>query len=165
MTDKPTRQLSRRDALKLLGAAAGASVLANLPSKWSTPALTAGVLPAHAQTSGCTDSALVFQVIASEGTLEHEYSPNPDSDSGGPLTEGYQATWACGDRCVAVAVGAGPGESGTLRFTVMNGVPFDVPLPAVSIYWIYLNAGTGVYNTGTTLPVTVAGCPTLGAPT
>jgi hypothetical protein len=46
-----TSKLSRRDALKLLGAAAGASVLANLPSEWSTPQLTAGVLPAHAQTS------------------------------------------------------------------------------------------------------------------
>ena len=51
MTDKPSKQLSRRDALKLLGAAAGASVLANLPSKWSTPRSVAGVLPAHAQTS------------------------------------------------------------------------------------------------------------------
>jgi hypothetical protein len=50
--DKPTKQMSRRDAMKLLGAAAGATVLANLPTKWNTPELTAGVLPAHAQTSG-----------------------------------------------------------------------------------------------------------------
>jgi len=48
MTEK---KLSRRDAIKLIGAAAGASVLANLPSKWSKPELTGGVLPAHAQTS------------------------------------------------------------------------------------------------------------------
>lgn len=46
------KTLSRRDAIKLLGAAAGATLLANLPSKWSTPELTSGVLPAHAQTSG-----------------------------------------------------------------------------------------------------------------
>lgn len=46
-----TKKLSRRDAIKLLGAAAGATVLANLPSKWKTPELTSGVLPAHAQTS------------------------------------------------------------------------------------------------------------------
>ena len=51
MTQPTDKNLSRRDALKLLGAAAGASVLANLPSKWSTPRLTAGVLPAHAQSS------------------------------------------------------------------------------------------------------------------
>jgi hypothetical protein len=30
---KPSTDLSRRDAITLLGAAAGASVLANLPSK------------------------------------------------------------------------------------------------------------------------------------
>ena len=45
------KKLSRRDAIKLLGAATGATLLANLPSKWSTPELTQGVLPAHAQTS------------------------------------------------------------------------------------------------------------------
>lgn len=45
------KKISRRDAIKLLGAITGASVLANLPSKWSTPEITRGVLPAHAQTS------------------------------------------------------------------------------------------------------------------
>ena len=53
MKEQP-KKLSRRDALKLLGAAAGASVLANLPSKWNTPEIASGVLPAHAQTS-CAD--------------------------------------------------------------------------------------------------------------
>ena len=46
------KKLSRRDAMKLLGAAVGAAALANLPSKWNTPELAAGVLPAHAQQSG-----------------------------------------------------------------------------------------------------------------
>lgn len=45
------KKLSRRDAIKLLGAVTGATVLANLPSKWSTPELVSGILPAHAQTS------------------------------------------------------------------------------------------------------------------
>lgn len=49
--DKPSRKLSRRDAIKVLGAAAGASVLATLPTKWTKPELIAGALPAHAQTS------------------------------------------------------------------------------------------------------------------
>lgn len=49
---KPAKKISRRDAIKVLGAAAGASVLANLPTKWSKPELATGVLPAHAQTSG-----------------------------------------------------------------------------------------------------------------
>ena len=51
MTEVKHKRLSRRDAIKLLGAAAGAAALANLPSKWSKPELVSGVLPAHAQTS------------------------------------------------------------------------------------------------------------------
>lgn len=51
MNPKSSKKISRRDAIKLLGAAAGASVLANLPTKWKTPQIASGVLPAHAQTS------------------------------------------------------------------------------------------------------------------
>lgn len=51
MNNPSPKKLTRRDAIKILSAAAGASVLANLPSKWSSPELTSGVLPAHAQTS------------------------------------------------------------------------------------------------------------------
>jgi hypothetical protein len=51
MTESKNKKISRRDAIKLLGAAAGASVLANLPTKWNTPEIVSGVLPAHAQTS------------------------------------------------------------------------------------------------------------------
>src|SRR5687768_4936568 len=59
------KKLSRRDAIKLLGAATGATLLANLPSKWSTPELTQGVLPAHAQTS-----SLGLQLIDCDFTLD-----------------------------------------------------------------------------------------------
>jgi len=48
MTEK---KISRRDAMKLLGAAIGGATLSTLPSKWNTPELAAGVLPAHAQQS------------------------------------------------------------------------------------------------------------------
>jgi hypothetical protein len=48
MTEK---KLSRRDAMKILGAAIGAAALANLPSKWDKPELAQGVLPAHARQS------------------------------------------------------------------------------------------------------------------
>src|SRR5688572_21354520 len=51
-TKQKTKKISRRDAIKLLGAATGATILANLPSKWNTPEIASGVLPAHAQTSG-----------------------------------------------------------------------------------------------------------------
>jgi hypothetical protein len=52
MADKGQKIISRRDAIKVLAAAAGATALANLPGKWDTPDLEIGVLPAHAQTSG-----------------------------------------------------------------------------------------------------------------
>ena len=45
------KKISRRDAMKLLGAAIGGAALSTLPSKWNTPELAAGVLPAHAQQS------------------------------------------------------------------------------------------------------------------
>jgi hypothetical protein len=51
MTPTPPGKISRRDALKILTAAAGAAALANLPPKWSKPGVEVGVLPAHAQTS------------------------------------------------------------------------------------------------------------------
>jgi hypothetical protein len=46
-----TKKISRRDALKLLGAAIGAAMVANLPKKWIKPESISGVLPVHAQTS------------------------------------------------------------------------------------------------------------------
>jgi len=52
MDNKSSQKISRRDALKILTAVAGGAVLANIPSKWTKPELLAGVLPAHAQTSG-----------------------------------------------------------------------------------------------------------------
>jgi hypothetical protein len=51
MTKTSPKKLSRRDAMKILAAAAGATTLANLPTQWSKPGLEVGVLPVHAQTS------------------------------------------------------------------------------------------------------------------
>jgi len=45
------KQISRREAMKVLGAAIGGSALATLPPVWKEPALITGNLPAHAQTS------------------------------------------------------------------------------------------------------------------
>ncbi len=63
-----TKKISRRDALKAAAAALGAAALANLPDKWSKPSLSAGVLPAHAQTSEflieCNDSITAGNFIS-----------------------------------------------------------------------------------------------------
>lgn len=49
--DETRRNLSRRQALKVLTAVTGATALSQLPARWSKPLLQVGVLPAHAQTS------------------------------------------------------------------------------------------------------------------
>ncbi len=49
--DKEQQELSRRQALKVLAAAAGGAAMAFLPKKWETPLVSLGVLPAHAQIS------------------------------------------------------------------------------------------------------------------
>ncbi|HSR31409.1 MAG TPA: twin-arginine translocation signal domain-containing protein [Anaerolineae bacterium] len=112
MSQPTDKRLSRRDALKLLGAAAGASVLANLPSKWSTPQLTAGVLPAHAQTT-CTR---IFQAIAATGAAGNRVwqyvEPSYVSQEGifpasaaeflAPPPSGWTVRWECKDGCLQI---------------------------------------------------------------
>ena len=51
MNENTTKKLTRRDALKALGAALGGTALAALPPVWSKPALAAGQLPEHARQS------------------------------------------------------------------------------------------------------------------
>jgi len=51
MENKSQKKISRRDAVKILAAAVGATALANIPETWTSPDIEMGVLPAHAQTS------------------------------------------------------------------------------------------------------------------
>ena len=75
MTEKQNKKLSRRDAIKLLGAAAGAAALANLPSKWSKPELVSGVLPAHAQSTSLGLSILSCDLTLVVGSGVWSSSP------------------------------------------------------------------------------------------
>jgi hypothetical protein len=63
------KKLSRRDAMKLLGAAIGAAALANLPSKWDKPELAQGVLPAHARQSAVACVPIVRTAVV--GTINN----------------------------------------------------------------------------------------------
>lgn len=47
-----SQKLSRRDLLKLLAASTGAVAVSSIPTKWVTPIIEIGALPAHAQGSG-----------------------------------------------------------------------------------------------------------------
>lgn len=76
----PHKKLSRRDALKLLGAVAGATALANLPSEWSKPEVVRGVLPAHARTS-----SLGLQILSCNLSLTVGSGAWSSSPTVGPL--------------------------------------------------------------------------------
>ncbi|MCB2179597.1 twin-arginine translocation signal domain-containing protein [bacterium] len=92
MNEEAKQNLSRRDILKVLGAASGAAVLANLPAKWSSPELAVGVLPAHAQTSVCY--ALTIELVDTDGIAKYEsYQIPPDEEDGAFLR------WYCQEGC------------------------------------------------------------------
>lgn len=86
MTEQP-KKLSRRDAIKLIGAAAGASVLASLPTKWTKPEITTGVLPAHAQTSP-TLPTVTTDLIEDQSSTDNKmnFFGTVVSDGGSPVT-------------------------------------------------------------------------------
>ncbi len=74
--EKPT--LSRRDALKTIAAATGATALATLPGKWETPIIEGGMLPAHAQASGPTAIEYPFTSIVEVGLPGSGVFPEED---------------------------------------------------------------------------------------
>ena len=135
------KKLSRRDAIKLLGAAVGATALANLPSKWSTPELVSGVMPAHAQTSLCVaititgfDQSNDFNTKILIGT-----GPFPDS-VGSPFPFEYYCKAACVVETYYVI-------SGTLTVYITQlGVPTSFTLgssgPGLYGYMFDLSNGT-----------------------
>lgn len=147
MTDQQ-RKLSRRDAIKVLGAAAGASVLATLPTKWSKPEITTGVLPAHAQTSACvtlTVEALIAGGIGiAQGPLPSSQTPGnalTSSPSGYSLVNpGYQAVWSCMSGCLQLAF------VGSWRVTVTGPNPSQNDYTNAT-FSVLIDLATGLFDT------------------
>jgi len=160
MTDN--KKINRRDAIKLISAAAGASVVANLPSKWSKPELASAAMPVHAQAS-CDVTVtvtMVYQNVDQQLCLNQGPAPaqqigdiNIDFSSPTCATTGnilsYQAIWTCQTGCLqlffngvdpdnyrwAVSI-ATPGSS--------NGITFS---DATSINNLVVDLSTGEYQT------------------
>jgi len=146
-------KLSRRDAIKLLGAAAGASVLANLPSKWSKPSLAGGVLPAHAQTScftlverisftGSESNNGIFYLSGGVFLAPDAFTPNP----GGP---GYSnLRWNCQAGCATFEVAVNPGANATMTAQVTTAsaqFTLQVASKGKSFYIVLVDLATGEY--------------------
>jgi hypothetical protein len=158
MTNPTPKKLTRRDAIKILGAAAGASVLANLPSKWSTPELTQGVLPAHAQTSICSGTQLLLEPASATPALSTSGSSAPP-DAGGSTF----LSWDCSHSCLYVEVSIGVGSQ-LITVTPFNQASFDVSINAGDFWSIYLDVNSGLYTTATNsvaLPPPGSGCPPI----
>jgi len=133
------KKITRREAIKILGATAGASLLANIPAKWSTPQLTKGVLPAHAQTSLCFD--LIIHVDSSVALNWYSVT-TPDVTDGTPYAALYEEYWNCAGRggCIQVDF-YGTGQVQVL--TSASPTPFTLNIPATNA--MVVETGTGLY--------------------
>jgi len=140
MPDLKNKKLSRRDAIKLLGAAAGASVLANIPAKWSKPSLASGVLPVHAQTS-CI--ALSQITIFGSNSWANFIIEGPLPSVAG--ANGYYG-WYCQDTCLQLRLdNLFPDIPSRIQFTTLTQqftLDFDQQM---SIHNVLVNLGTGDY--------------------
>lgn len=140
------KKLTRRDAIKLLGAVAGASMLANLPAKWSKPSLMSGVLPAHAQTS-CI--SVLIEVLEGNFTYEVKHNaPEPDvvTGDGGP---GSTRVWYCQDECLFLYLDLDTdlSETGSVRITTLAGQFIEnYSDPGNVIRDIVIDMGSGEYS-------------------
>lgn len=73
-------QLSRRQLLKILAAAAGTAALSSVPNKWKTPVVDVGMLPAHAQ--GLSGAGAITVIVNDQVTASPvKQSPHPPSTS------------------------------------------------------------------------------------
>jgi hypothetical protein len=139
------KQLTRRDAIKLLGAVAGASMLANLPTKWSKPSLMSGVLPAHAQTS--CNSVLIEVLEGNFFVSVRNNAPQPDlvTGDGGP---GSTLVWVCRDECLFLwcDLNANLSETGSVRITTLAGQFIENYDVMDSLRDIVIDMGSGEYS-------------------
>ena len=131
------KKISRRDAMKLLGAAIGGAVLSTLPSKWNTPELAAGVLPAHARQSGFSCENLVRTATVDSGGLlgdgfEHFY----------PLSANFTAAEidACHFNSIDISWDSGQTVAGGAVYLKLAhnaftmGVQVDIPIGSTSAF-------------------------------
>ena len=141
------KKLSRRDAIKLLGAATGATLLANLPSKWKTPELASGVLPAHAQTS------ILYSLICDPdgqgvpqdgGPDPFVVAISPNIPNGATVTLRWNASGTDGETFLQGSTGTvditGPANVAILDLMVINS---NTGGGLVTVVWSFENPANG----------------------
>ena len=147
---KNQKKLSRREAIKLLGAGAGASLLANLPSKWSKPDLTGGTMPAFAQTS-C--NSVFLEVVSTDGDgsfylPSRQVGPVPDKYTFSGVA-GSTVTWYCQSGCLFFYFDFNKGLSGTtghVSITTLAGTFDEYYTDSNTSRDIVIELDTGEYD-------------------
>ena len=152
------KKLTRREAIKLLGTATGAVTLANLPAKWTSPELSGGFIPAHAQTSLCPagQSTLSMWVMSTPGSnLSVRTAAQYVNLSGDLYTTGTTFTIGCESGCLGIGIESPNAVDAHVIFTVNGQVVFDQTYNN-QFHFVYVDAATGAYQ--------VDGAPSVGCP-
>ena len=85
-------QLSRRQLLQILAAAAGAAALSSVPNKWKTPVVDVGMLPAHAQAlSGLGAISGTVEVLIADAPVGSNNPTSPPDIPMDTVPGGYSA--------------------------------------------------------------------------
>ena len=114
------KKLTRREAIKLLGTATGAVTLANLPAKWTSPELSGGSIPAHAQTSCIT----LTVYVETAGSITATGIGTISSITGNVPT-GQTNVFPCQGGCYGYQVQSNDATDVHAIFTVNGSVVFD----------------------------------------
>jgi len=167
MGNKPSKEISRRDAIKIFAAVAGATALVNLPDKWTKPGMEVGVLPAHAQTSlhtlvagpndpganFCTDPNLtsIVQITPPTSGIVMRYVITPSNLVRITLPAPTTGPTSITGTALTGALGA------SLSITVDN-YPTMAPGDTVTVTWSFENASDGTGSDSQVFTNTANGC-------
>jgi hypothetical protein len=169
MSDKPSKEVSRRDAMKILAAVAGAAALANLPSKWSTPELATGVLPAHAQTS---NPLTVYTLAAAPNDPQANFCQElPSIARITPIAAGIMLNYVITTNSAPLAVGPGiiitsPPLTGTVPTDAFGEAQLTIIVDqfsfladdTITVTWSFANASDGTNNGSQVFTSIGSGC-------
>ena len=159
MGNKPSKEISRRDAIKILAAVAGATALVNLPDKWTKPGMEVGVLPAHAQTSlGLHTLAAWLNGTASMcGPFDMGVTITPPTSG---IVMRYVITPGAGVTITSPALtGTVPtNASGNAILSITINTATIAPGQTVTVTWSFENASDGAGSDSQVLTNTAGGC-------
>jgi hypothetical protein len=138
-------QVSRRQLLKILAAAAGTAMLSTVPNEWKTPVIDIGMIPAHAQgLSGTgTVAGFVYERVPAAPLQLSVSSPSvgscPTPPSGSPFegaqiqVNGYPSLFGLTNLNGAYSIGNVPAGPQYLILKISNTSsspqgPYTVPI-------------------------------------